>query len=275
MVDISVSKQLSKDEMTLVLNCMNGFPHDLHEVHHGAVVMLKKDDTEHQVLVSRGNGDECGFHYIEVGTDTAKALGLQDGARYLVQYNELSKTLGLTRALVSRTHVPLQIDRKKHKVLTVTIGYAQLCKLGMAGKRPSIVTLTRGPATVKLKIYVPDNELDEGFHLSTQIAAKLGLNQGQACLLEYNQSTKILMLAASGTPSHIPIQQKIEKDKSILTGNRNSRTTSVRKAPASAKASTKLGTALKRHHPRAFNKPTAAHPSSNPWLSRTVTMKLR
>ncbi|WP_461480243.1 hypothetical protein [Paenibacillus sp. PvR052] len=275
-MDVSVSKQLGQNEMNLVLDCMNGLPHDLRVLQDGALITMKHDDAERQVLVTRGKGDECGFHYIEVGTETANALRLRDGVRYRVHYDESTKILTLTRALVSRVQVPLKTDRKKKKEPTVTIGYALLCMLGMAEKRPSLITLNRGSVTVKLRLSVPNNELDRGFLLSSEIAAMLGLTQGQACLLEYNQSTKVLTLSASGVPSRmVTPQQKTGKDKQNLNKSRNLRTTYERREPVSAKSQTKSGTPVKRHRSPASKKPAAALTRSTGRLNGSLTKKLR
>lgn len=258
-VDVSVSQHLGKNEINLVLDCMNGFPHDLHGLQDGALITMKNDNSERQVLVTRGKGDECGFHYIEVGTETANTLRLRDGARYKVYYDESTKMLTLTRAFVSRVQVPLQTDRKKKKEPTVTIGYVLLCMLGMTDKRPSWISLNRGTATVKLRLSVPDNELEERFQLSEQTAAKLGLTQGQVCLLEYNQSTKILALGASGVPRrNIILKQKTRNTKN-LNGSPNSRkATNERSKPYTALTRTKNRTADKRYHSSASNKAATA-----------------
>ncbi|TVY11989.1 hypothetical protein [Paenibacillus cremeus] len=202
-LDLWVSKSVSASEIVLVTDCYNGFPHDLHILQPGDEVTLMRGGIElPQITIVREKADECAFHYMELNPETAKKLGLKHGSRYRLTYDEESAQLMFNSMPTSRVNVPITIERSQNRQNRVVIGYSLLSMLGGTENPPSQLRIKKGPTTLKLRLVVPENELDEDFVLPSQAAAKLGLNSSDSHWLEYNQVTR--MLYFTGDKSHGP-----------------------------------------------------------------------
>ncbi|WP_426448519.1 hypothetical protein ACP26L_28430 [Paenibacillus sp. S-38] len=191
-VDISVSDQMEDAAAALVLECYNSFPHDMDSIRSGASVVLKNNNTERSVRLYRERGDECGFPYLEISTAAAKALGLKDGYRYQIDYNEMSGSMTFRRVTLSRVMTPIDVSTDRSREASITMGYSILSMLGFADQRASYVSVKKGSTTYKLRLIVPENELDEEVWLSPEAAAKLGIPGGKEHMLEYSQSSRVL-----------------------------------------------------------------------------------
>ncbi|MCZ8514697.1 hypothetical protein O9H85_20160 [Paenibacillus filicis] len=197
-LDVIVSDSMDDNEIILVTECYNGYAEELQTIAEGAVVTLKKGDSEREVKVLREKGDECAFHYMEVGNETASELGLVDGARYLLEYDAVDSTIKLTRVKVSRAQVPVRVDRTSAGKDRITIGYSLLSQLGMTTDNSKAAVLKDGKETAKLRFHIPENELDGSFRVPSFVAAMFGLQDGELCQLEYNQTTKVLQCTDKG-----------------------------------------------------------------------------
>ncbi|MCZ8518983.1 MULTISPECIES: hypothetical protein [Paenibacillus] len=216
-VDISVTDGADETSAILVIECYNSFPHDLGSIRNGTSVALKNNGAERTVRLYRERGDECGFPYLELGASTAKALGLKQGTRYQIDYNEMNDTLTFRRVTLSRASVPIDIGTNRSTEPTITIGYSILRMLGFPESKSSYVSVKRGNTVHKLRLIVPENELDEEVRLSPAAAAKLGIPGGQEHLLEYSQSAKVLYLDGA-TPSESSIAGKRSRNRRPRNG---------------------------------------------------------
>ncbi|AFH64935.1 hypothetical protein ACVNS2_29980 [Paenibacillus caseinilyticus] len=235
-VDISVSDQMEDTAAALVLDCYNSFPHDLDSIRSGVSVVMKNNNTERSVRLYREQGDECGFPYLELSSAAAKALGLKDGYRYQIDYNEMGGTLTFRRVTLSRVMAPIDVSTDRSREAAVTMGYSILSMLGLAEQRGSYVSVKKGGTTHKLRLIVPENELDEEVWLSPAAAAKLGISGGNEHLLEYSQSSRVLYVdGASPSESSAAVKRTGSSRTKRTTASQGSVWTAKTANPASKK----------------------------------------
>ncbi|UUZ89358.1 hypothetical protein LJK87_24690 [Paenibacillus sp. P25] len=197
-LDVVISDSVADGDITLVTECYNGYSEELQSIPDKAVILLKKGDKEKNLTVIREKGDECAFHYMEVSPQTAKDLDLKGGARYLLEYNEMNQTASLTRITVSRVQTAVKLDRSAAGKNRISVGYASLSQLGLTPDPRRLWIMKEGKANARLRFSVPQNELDDSFRVSSAVAARFGMREGDNCTLEYNQATRTLQCVESG-----------------------------------------------------------------------------
>ncbi|NOU96138.1 hypothetical protein GC093_23350 [Paenibacillus sp. LMG 31456] len=196
-VDVIVSKDQNENSLVLVANCGGGLPNDLHLIRDGAEVTLKQGDIEKSVVVNHEAGAECAFNYIEMNAKTAKAFGLHDGSRVLLTYDSESKDLRLQRVTKSRASGLLLSDHNKTRTGSIIIGYSLLSLLGIPTTRGTTITIRVNSVSQRMKVLIPENELDSDFRLSPLNLRKFGLHPGKSFSLEYDQTSKTLSVLTS------------------------------------------------------------------------------
>lgn len=192
-LDVWVSSDVDASSMVLVTDCMNGYPHELYGLQDGMTVTLSKGSEEKEVRIVRESSNECSFHYMELHPQTAKQLGLANGSRCRVTLDDKME-MKIAPVSVSRYHANVQIERHPSRQQRIVMGYSLLSMLGIRHPAKSAITVKRNASPVKLRLHVPENELDESCILPVQAAVKLGITQNGTYLLEYNHATRVLGL---------------------------------------------------------------------------------
>ncbi|MFC6232702.1 hypothetical protein ACFQI7_33530 [Paenibacillus allorhizosphaerae] len=193
-LDVWVTSDVDASSMVLVTDCMNGYPHELYGLQDGMSVTLSKGSAEKEVRIVRENSNECSFHYMELHPQTAKDLGVANGSRCRVNLDEIKMEMKLTPVSVSRYYTNVQIDRHPNRQNRIVMGYSLLSMLGIRHQAKSAITVKLNSAPVKLRLNVPENELDDSCTIPAQAAAKLGITHNGSYMLEYNHATRILGL---------------------------------------------------------------------------------
>ncbi|MDF2960069.1 MAG: hypothetical protein K0S39_1804 [Paenibacillus sp.] len=191
-VDVYVSSDQNENTLVLITNCGGGLPNDLNAIRNGIEVTLKRGDTEKTIVVTHERGAECAFNYMEINENTAKTFGLRGGNRVALTYDPESRELKMQRLTKSRASGLLLPDPRKYRDSSIVIGYTLLCWLGIPEAAGTSVTFRKGSASKKLKVIIPENELDTDLRLSLTNLRKFGLVPGKALMLEYDQMTKTL-----------------------------------------------------------------------------------
>lgn len=198
-VDVSINENKDPNSVALVLNCGYGPPSELHSIPDRAELLLKRGDKEHQTVFLHERGHECAYNYIELSPQTAGALGLKNGERYILDYSG-TRTVTMERLATSAAPGLLLSETGKNKDGVIQIGYALLSKLGIpdtaAGRS---ITFAKGSVSKRLKLIVPENELDETFRLSPANQKAFGLTASKMWELAYNQLSGKLQIGKTNS----------------------------------------------------------------------------
>jgi hypothetical protein len=201
-VDIYISKELADHTIVLIYNCEGGLPNDLHLIGDDHTITLQRATLEGNVRIVHEQGSDCAFNYVEVDPATARKYRLPNGSRFMLDYTPNENKLRMRRITTSRAHGQLLIDPRKSRDRTIIIGYTLLSRLGIANSPNSTITLSMGSTNKKLKVEIPDNELETSLWLTSTNLRKFGLSPGKKWGLEYNQLTQTLrVLTIASTAS--------------------------------------------------------------------------
>ena len=192
-VDVYVSKDLDDSTIVLFVDCATGIPHNLNTIRTGTPVVLQRESVKAEVRLVQDSDKESGYNYMEMSPDNAKRFGIRDGMRFVLSQEDNGKTLTMRRITSSRALGLLLPDPGKKRDDRISIGYALLSWLGISSSEPSI-TITKGSRTKKMKLTIPENELDDDFRLSPANLRAFGLLPRKRHKLEYNQATKTLRI---------------------------------------------------------------------------------
>lgn len=192
-VDVYISEDADNDTIILYTDCASGIPHNLNTIRSGTMITLRRENVQSEVKAVQDSDKESGFNYMEISPDNARRFGIKDGMRFVLDYEENGKTLKITRLLACRAYGLLLADTRKNRDDVISIGYALLSWLGISRSDKSI-TLTKGSLTKKLRLSIPENELDDNFRLSPANLRAFGLLPHKRLKLEYNQVTKTLRI---------------------------------------------------------------------------------
>ncbi|SFK67461.1 hypothetical protein SAMN03159341_10135 [Paenibacillus sp. 1_12] len=201
-VDIQVSKELAENTMVIIYNCEGGLANDLHLIRDGHEVTLQRADLEGRVRIVHEQGSDCSFNYIEVDPLTARKFRMRNGSRFTLNYDPDVNRLRLRRITTSQAYGLLKTEPRKHRDGSIIIGYTLLSWLGIPSLPNQIITLANGSISKKLKVIIPDNELETDFHLTAVNLRRFGLAPGKKWALSYNQLTQTMkVLPAAATAS--------------------------------------------------------------------------
>ncbi|MEK3721062.1 hypothetical protein [Paenibacillus sp. FSL H8-0034] len=201
-VDIQVSKELAENTMVIIYNCEGGLPNDLHLIRDGYEVTLQRADLEGKVRVVHEQGSDCSFNYIEVDPLTARKFRMRHGSRFTLNYDPNVNRLRIRRITTSQAHGFLVSEPRKHRDGSIIIGYTLLSWLGIPSTPNMVITVANGSISKKLKVVIPENELETDFRLTPINMRRFGLRPGKKWGLVYNQLTqtmKVMPVAATAS----------------------------------------------------------------------------
>jgi hypothetical protein len=191
-VDVYVSKELAENTIGIIYNCEGGLQNDLHLIRDGHDVTLQRGDLDGRVRVVHEQGSDCSFNYIEVDPTTARKFRLRNGSRFTIDYEPKDNKLRMRRLTTSQAYGLLTAEQRKSRDGSIVIGYTLLSWLGIPSKPNTVVTFASGSTSKKLKVVIPDNELETDFRLTAANLLKFELAPGKKWGLEYNQLTQTM-----------------------------------------------------------------------------------
>ncbi|OXM86768.1 hypothetical protein [Paenibacillus rigui] len=192
-VDVYISKELDDNTAILYVDCAMGIPHNLNTIRSGTVVVLQRDEVKRDVRLIQDSDKESSYNYMEISPDNARKLGIRDGMRFILTYDANDKTIQMRHLASCRAIGMLYSDPRKNYDGVISIGYALLSWLGINATE-TYISLTKGSLTKKLKLSIPENELEEYFRLSPSNLRAFGLLPRKKHKLEYSQTTKTLRI---------------------------------------------------------------------------------
>lgn len=201
-VDIQISKELAENTMVIIYNCEGGLPNDLHLIRDGHEVTLLRANLEGKVKVVHEQGSDCSFNYIEVDPLTARKFRMRHGSRFILDYDQNVNQLRIRRITTSQAYGLLITEPRKNRDNSIIIGYTLLSWLGIPRLPNLVITVVNGSITKKLKVVIPENELETDFRLTPVNLRRLRLSPGKKRGLSYNQLTqtmKVLPVAATAS----------------------------------------------------------------------------
>ncbi|WP_240414261.1 hypothetical protein [Paenibacillus periandrae] len=191
-VDIQVSKELAENTMVIIYNCEGGLPNDLHLIRDGYEVTLQRADLEGKVRIVHEQGNDCSFNYIEVDPLTARKFRMRHGSRFILNYDPNVNRLRIRRITTSQAHGYLVSEPRKHRDGSIIIGYTLLSWLGIPSTSNLVITLDNGSISKKLRVVIPENELETDFRLTALNMRRFRLTPRKKWGLVYNQLTQTL-----------------------------------------------------------------------------------
>jgi hypothetical protein len=151
------------------------------------------------VKIIHEQGTDCAFNYIEVDPVTARKFRLRNGSRFMLDYEPNESKLRMRRVTTSQANGKLLVEPRKNRDRTIVIGYTLLNWLGIPSMPNSMLTLSMGSTSKKLKVEIPDNELETDFWLTVANLRKFRLSPGKKWGLEYNQLTQTLRVVSTAS----------------------------------------------------------------------------
>lgn len=210
-VDVNVLSEMEDSNVILVLGCGGGLPNDLHLIEERKGLTLKRGNVTREITLIQEQGDECAFNYMEMSSETAQQLGLKNGDRVILDYTSETKTLQIQRLNTSFANGLLLLDTRKNRNGVITIGYALLSWLGIPEEiAGDTIVISKDSVSKRLRVVIPDNELDETFRMSSSTLKALGLVPRKKWRLAYNQTTKVLTVVTK-TSAAAGISKKTAK----------------------------------------------------------------
>ncbi|MDQ1912493.1 hypothetical protein RAC89_19045 [Paenibacillus sp. GD4] len=217
-VDILVLQEMEENVVTFVTDRDGGLPQDLQEIQEEVTLTLKKGPHDAKVSIRKEYGDESPFQFAEINPKLAKKLSIRNGTRYALEYDPKSNTLELIRMPATQVSATVTVGRSRSKSnLSLTVGYALLSLLGAAENRPAEILLKKGTRSQKIRLFVPENELNGEFRVTPLLANQYGLEDGKPFLMEYNQVTKVLSILGPATTDISMLLRKRKRLRKRLT----------------------------------------------------------
>ena len=223
-VDVNVWAEMENDRIILVLDCAGGWPNDLRLIPDRESITVKRGNVSSQITMVQEQGNECAFNYLEMSAETARTFGLQHGDRVQLTYNEETKTLQMQRLNSSSAQATLLLDSRRNKDEVITIGYVLLSWLGIPDHAVgSTITLSRGTVNKKLKVVVPENELDEVFRMSASNIKAMGLTPRKKWKLTYDQDKRTLNISSNASSTTAGSSRKSKRSASTVRSAQSAR----------------------------------------------------
>lgn len=197
-VDVNVLSEMEYNYVNLVLGCGGGLPNDLHLITDTEGLMLKRGNVISEITLVQEKGDECSFNYMEMSPEIAQKFALKHGDRVVLDYKADTKTLQMQRLNSSSASGLLLLDPRKNRDGVITIGYALLSWLGIPEDAAgTMITVNNGSISRRLRVVIPENELDETLRMSASNLKAMGLTPRKKWKFAYNQTTKVLSVVTN------------------------------------------------------------------------------